>query len=248
MKVPDTLYRDSLQHGYLRVERDDPHHTAILANLLRTFNLGPGDRVLEIGAGFGRYTRLLRDFGLFVKASEPDAKMLAHLEQRFAGDPLVTCSALAAEELVDDQENTDAICGFHVLHHLAPAALAALAAAVRTRCRHQPGFRGWFFIEPNNLNPLYVAQIGLTAGMRFHEERGIWTTDYQRYLGEASREPVCLGRVGLFPPRALFLRLPKRIARWQTTLKPRTTPWSLYRVIGAECKPAASSAAVTTRR
>jgi SAM-dependent methyltransferase len=232
---PSSLYSDSLRHDYLKVERDDLHHLKIFAELLEHFRLRPGSRVLEVGAGFGRYTRVLRSFGLAVLACEPDLKMLAQLEQKFAGDPLVSCKALSAEDLVEAEIDCDAVCGFHVLHHLGEAGLRGIAAIARRQCETRAGFKGWFFLEPNNLNPLYPLQIALTPGMRFSEEKGIWQTDYERQLGSADGKSPCLGRIGLFPPRGIFSRLPARITGWQTSLKPRRAPWSLYRIFGERC-------------
>jgi SAM-dependent methyltransferase len=236
MTAPDSLYAEALGHQYLMEERDDPHHRAICQRLLTHFDLTPSCRVLEIGAGFGRYTSLLRSFGLRVIASEPDPRMFEVLQGKFGEDPMVECSLLPAEGVANLGEDFNAICGFHVLHHLRPSGLRSIADLASYACRKRHRFRGWFFLEPNNLNPLYLLQIAITRGIRFSEERGIWQTDYQRQMGRQGGPSVLLGRIGLFPPRGVFAGLPSRLATMQTELVSGPTPWSLYRVFGERCE------------
>lgn len=77
--------------------RGRPGYPAALRDLLVAAGLGPGARVLELGAGTGLSTALLLDAGARVLAVEPNPAMRAHLAARFAADPHLTVVAGSAE-------------------------------------------------------------------------------------------------------------------------------------------------------
>lgn len=217
-----TLYAQSEDHRYLDRVPDDPHQVAVVDAVLEAAGVASGDRVVEIGAGRGRYTSLLVSRGLEVLAIEPDAALASALRARFEG----RSSVRVVEALLDDAsiaacDPFAAVLGFHVLHHLDPATLACLERALQARPSVGAGF-----LEPNPLNPLYAAQIALHPAMRFREERGLW----RRSVGEGSACPSLrvVGNVGLLPP-SLSRRLGGWIRRPMTA--PRFAPWSAYRLI-----------------
>lgn len=52
------------------------YHAGLVRELLEALRLGPGDTVLDVGAGTGKLTGLLVDSGAAVVACEPNAEML----------------------------------------------------------------------------------------------------------------------------------------------------------------------------
>lgn len=77
--------------------RGRPGYPAALRDLLIAAGLGPGARVLELGAGTGLSTALLLTTGAQVFAVEPNPAMRAHLAARFAAAPALTVVAGTAE-------------------------------------------------------------------------------------------------------------------------------------------------------
>ena len=84
MKLQTTYVRPEL-HTYLDATLTDLHHHRILTTLMNYFGLRPGDAVIEIGSGSGRYTEWLLRYGLHVTAVEPDPQLIGKLERRLEG-------------------------------------------------------------------------------------------------------------------------------------------------------------------
>lgn len=59
---------------------------AIRAELIRSSGIGPGDLVLDLGAGYGAVTASLAATGARVIAVEIDARLAGRLERRFSAD------------------------------------------------------------------------------------------------------------------------------------------------------------------
>ena len=49
-------FYDSREHAHLRPRAADPYAENVAQHLADAIGLGPGDRVVELGAGFGRFT------------------------------------------------------------------------------------------------------------------------------------------------------------------------------------------------
>jgi SAM-dependent methyltransferase len=230
--MSSTLYQDSDAHEYMKKWDHDNHHLMIGRTTIAMVGLGPGDHVLEIGAGFGRYTQLLCDLGLKVTATEPDANMLTYLEAKYSDDDSVRVVQAGAEDLLEHMsDDIVAVCGFHILHHLRPKTIKTLGDQFGRLFIDHDHFRGWFFIEPNQLNPLYALQTFLDPAMNFSEEKGIWLTDFSEILGPTPSGPALIGRIGLFPPRPIMARLPDQIAKLGTDISSWPNPIALYRVL-----------------
>ena len=63
------------------------HDRNILGLIVRSADLNPGDRVLEIGAGTGRLTGMALEKGALVTAVEVDARLVAELQAKFGPNP-----------------------------------------------------------------------------------------------------------------------------------------------------------------
>jgi hypothetical protein len=216
---------------YLNGKVADAHHRMILDDLLTRFEVRAGQRVVEVGAGSGRYTEALLDRGLEVIVIEPDPALVGLLRTRLGGRPGLDVRQVTVGECGDCFAAAHLVCGFHVLHHLTLTELGALAAKLNRSpdCLH-PRFRGWFFLEPNPLSPLYPVQIALSPAMRWREERGIWNNDYA-VLGSRGTTPW-LGNIGLFPPRQWVDRMPDILVRAGATLSRLRSPVHCYTVFG----------------
>jgi SAM-dependent methyltransferase len=231
---PSTLYRNATSHNYMRKWDHDRHHMLIGQAVLRKFDLAAGDTVIEVGAGFGRYTSLLRDLGLRVISCEPDPAMFAELASHFSNDDGVETIPVGVEALDGANfHSAKALCGFHVLHHLTPTMLETLAEQLETAFTQHTAFQSWFFLEPNHFNPLFVLQTLIDPAMSFSEERGIWLTQFSKHMSTPNRVDPYVGAVGLFPPRSILAGLPEWSVRWGTRVQagfPR--PYNLYRLFG----------------
>lgn len=83
---------------------------------------GPPPRVVDIGAGTGKLTRVLRDLGADVIAVDPDAAMLAALRDHLPGVETLTGSA---ERLPLPDDRADAAVLGQAWHWVEPVAASA---------------------------------------------------------------------------------------------------------------------------
>lgn len=128
-------------------------------------------RVLEVGCGMGRFTRLLLDRGFEVSAVDLSPDLLGRLE---AGTDEASLARLrttccdAAELHRHVEGRFDAALGFFFLHHLDDLlpTLRSVHAVLR------PGARV-AFCEPNAFHLPFYLQILVTPGMTWKGDRGI---------------------------------------------------------------------------
>lgn len=219
---PTTLYHDADAHRYLDQPIDDPHQRAIVQCVLHQARLQVGDHVIEIGAGSGRYTRLLLDLGLHVTATEPDDTLRGKLTL-LAGDRCTVTSGSAQSMPIPD--DIVGVLGFHVLHHLDGPTIRAFETTLAL-AQQQPSWRGAAFLEPNPLNPLYPLQIVASPSMRLKEEYRLWAW---RFHGRGPARLHVPSHIGLIPPAiarrtGITTERPFRVpGRW--------CPWSAYRIV-----------------
>jgi SAM-dependent methyltransferase len=139
------------------------------AEAARAVDLQPGDRVLELGAGMGRFSVQFVKHGCPLTVVELSADLATVCRDALAplgkAEVRVADATAPAPDLVG---RFDVVAGFFFLHHL-PSLEACFAGA--RRCL-RPGGR-FVFVEPNPLNPLYYLQITLTPTMSWRSERGI---------------------------------------------------------------------------
>jgi SAM-dependent methyltransferase len=223
-------YASPLDHAYLGDFISDLHHNRLIDEICRKFRLTAGSTVLEIGVGSGRFTERLLARGLKVIATEPDPVLFNKLQQELGNNPLLSAAQVDVLSCAPLLARAELVCGFHVLHHIDQSSLDRFGVILRERAAKDKHFKGWFFLEPNPLNPLYFLQIALHPAMRWREEIGIWTNDL-RSLGIRTRR-VSLGTVGLFPPRPFVCRLPAKIQCWCTRLKNGSSLVRAYSMYG----------------
>jgi SAM-dependent methyltransferase len=181
------------------VPSDSPYLNRHVDELLSAARIGPGERVLEIGCGMGRYTILLADRGVRVEGLDLSRVLLNRLTE-FSADrqdiPLHHADVLdPPTELLG---KFDAVVGMFTLHHIHDIA-GSLRSIVRLL---RPGGRV-AFCEPNPFNPLYYVQIALRPGMTWEGDRGIVNVRRRpvvRALAGAGFGDLYWKRFGFFPP------------------------------------------------
>lgn len=197
------------EHDHLQVRDDDLYAKKLASELAAHAGIEPHHRVLEIGAGFGRFTfRLLEHCGSVV-ALDLSERVLEDLKSArdARGIPEERCRTLCADvtNLPDDTGPFDFVVGFFILHHLpdVPRAIASLSRLVASGGRA-------VFLEPNRRNPLFLAQVMFCEDMTWHEEKGMFQLSARkvetafRDAGLRDRETR---RFGFFPPQ-IFNRFP----------------------------------------
>ncbi len=208
------------------------HHVAIVRNLLSELDAVPGDILVELGAGSGRYTEVLINMGYRVRAIEPDAILAEKLAKRLSGMERLEIINASPFDQGLYPEDTRAVCGFHVLHHIRGNELMALYQLFEALLSSKVFMSGWIFLEPNPLNPLYLLQILLTKGMRIGEEIGIWQY-YPKGYFEGAMD--IRGACGLLPPRRWTASC-EALCEFGATIRNRRMFWNSYQVIGARRK------------
>jgi SAM-dependent methyltransferase len=192
-------------HAHLRPAADDAYAAKLAARLAAQLGMRPSDRVLEIGAGFGRFTfHLLAHCGSVV-AADVSERTLFDLDRTRAlrGISADRCRTLVADVDAltpsDLEPPVDHVVGFFLLHHLADfhRSIGRMAGLLR------PG-GGLGFLEPNRRNPLFLAQVLVCADMDWRSERGMFRlrrADVERAYRDGGLTAVETTTLGMFPPQ-----------------------------------------------
>jgi 2-polyprenyl-3-methyl-5-hydroxy-6-metoxy-1,4-benzoquinol methylase len=191
-------YFEGAQHGTLK-PTGSVYLRRHVAQMMRFAGIKPGDRVLEVGCGLGRYTFILAEQGVAVEGLDLSTQLVQRLDEINAGRYDIP---LHAHDLVDSPAEMygryDAVIGFFVLHHVHDLH-ACLQVATRLA---RPGGRV-AFLEPNPLNPLYYVQITFTPEMKWEGEKGIFKMRQSIMtpsMQAAGLSDVSCQRFGFLPP------------------------------------------------
>jgi SAM-dependent methyltransferase len=198
-------FYETREHAHLQPRDQDRYAARLVRELAQGVGIGRQDRVLEVGAGFGRFSFALLDHCRELVALDLSPRALAALEAERdrRGVPPWRCvprcgdlSALAPEQL---GERFPFVVGFFILHHLPdPAAAIHQLAAVLA-----PGGTV-AFVEPNRRNPLFLAQVACAPDMSWAEERGMFrlrARAVEQAFRAAGLEVLPTRRFGFFPPQ-----------------------------------------------
>lgn len=202
-------YFDSTERSRIALARS-PYVASHVARMIAEADLSPGQRIVEIGAGLGKFTLPLVKQGLDVTANDLSPVLLERLARMGGGIATVCCDMLDLHHHV--AHCFDRAIGFFVLHHLLnfPAVFAALARVL------VPGGR-IAFCEPVARNPLYYLQVACTPGMRFAGEPSL-TSMRKNVLFPAMRAAgftdLRLIEYGYFPPVLKNSRWGDRCENW----------------------------------
>jgi SAM-dependent methyltransferase len=187
------------------VPRNTPYLQRHVEQMIRRVPLHPGERILDVGCGMGRYTIPLADRGFVVEGLDLSPLLLESLRAYDGGrDRIPLHAADIAAPPSELQGRFDADVGFFALHHVHD--LAACFGGMLQVLR--PGGRV-AFLEPNPLNPLYYVQMALTPGMSWEGDGGIVRMRPRLVLAamrKAGLVPVGFERFGFLPPFAANTR------------------------------------------
>jgi len=199
------------EHRHLRPRESDFYADKLARRLARASRMRADDRVLEVGAGFGRFSFSLLKHCRELIALDLSPRALATLEANresrgISRDRLrsVACDFYALEAARVGAP-FDLVVGFFILHHL-PDLRDALR---RASALLEPGGR-IAFLEPNRRNPLFLAQVLGCPDMHWREEKGLYRLGRRRLVEACEAAGLCEVRIdtfGFFPP-AVLNRLP----------------------------------------
>jgi 2-polyprenyl-3-methyl-5-hydroxy-6-metoxy-1,4-benzoquinol methylase len=153
--------------GNVRLEpTESPYVGRHLNRTLAALGAVPGERVLEVGAGLGRFTSLMLARGLDVVPSDLSRELLAQVALRHPGLTTIACDVATVAE--HTELRFERAVGFFMLHHLAD--LDGVFAGLRQALK--PGARV-AFCEPNAYYLPYYLQIALSRHMTFQGDGGV---------------------------------------------------------------------------
>jgi SAM-dependent methyltransferase len=181
------------------IARDTPYLRRHVDEALRFADYRPGQRVLEVGCGQGRYTLLLAARGVQIEGLDLSPVLLERLGAANAGHFSIPlhCADIANPP-VALVGVFDLVLGFFTLHHLhdLDACFVSMVRLVR------PGGRV-VFLEPNAYSPLFYIQIAFTPGMTWAGDGGVARMRpgvVFPAMQRAGLTSLQLLRFGFFPP------------------------------------------------
>jgi SAM-dependent methyltransferase len=192
-------------HAHLQPRDGDFYAAKLVDVTARGMGLGPADRVLEVGAGFGRFSFALLERCASLVAADLSERALATLEETRASQGIATgrvatrCIDLSRFTPAELGERFRYVAGFFILHHLPDAAdtIRRLAGVLA------PG-GVMAFVEPNRRNPLFLAQVACCPDMSWAEEKGMFRLSaraIEAAFRDAGLEALPTQRFGCFPPQ-----------------------------------------------
>lgn len=214
------------------IPKGSPYLQRHVDELARIAALRPGERVLDVGCGMGRYTLILAERDYTVEGLDLSPVLLQRLRVFNGGRfDIPLHSADVMNPPPELEQRFDAVVGFFALHHMheLERCFRGMARMVR------PGGR-IVFLEPNAFNPLYYIQMAITRRMTWQGDKGVTRMRMSVVGGAMKRaglvEPT-IERFGFFPP---FLANTARGASLERTLErlPVLRPFLPFQVFRAE--------------
>jgi SAM-dependent methyltransferase len=172
------------------------HH---VDRFLKFTGIHPGQRVLEVGCGMGRYTLLLAERGIDVEGMDISPFLLDRLKDFNDGryDIPLYCA-----DVIDYPKELggkfDAVIGFFTLHHVHDLVRCFQAMRELVKLEGQVAF-----LEPNAFNILYYLQIMVTPTMTWKGDGGMALMRPSVIfpaMEKAGLSEFQLDRFGFFPP------------------------------------------------
>lgn len=179
--------------------------------VIERLELSSKHKVLEVGAGAGRFTTPLVKRSLKITALDMSEEILKQLRERLEGR--VTILKGEIEEIDSlTKDKFDAAVGFFILHHLddLTKSLRALKKVLKKEARVG-------FVEPNPLNPMFYIQPFVYKNMSWEQEKGFRKMTHQnleKAFREAGFNNFTIEKFGLFPPFLLKVDLALGVENW----------------------------------
>ena len=170
------------------------YNLKLASRVKNSLQLSPGQKILEVGAGAGRFSLPLKSLGVEVEALDFSEVLLDELKKK---DPQIKVIRSDIDEL-DDKDKYDTVVGFYVLHHL-----ENLEKSLASMFRVLKNGGEICFVEPNPNNLLYYIQPFVSKNMSWNEEKGFlkMRSDYLKTEFEkAGFTDFKITKFGFFPP------------------------------------------------
>lgn len=185
-----------IEHNHRMVLHRSPYVLNHVDHMIDFAGLAPGQRILDVGCGMGKFTIPLREKGYDVEGFDLSPQLLEALSTEDPSIPTI-CGDLHD---IDSRHygQYDQVTGFFMLHHLfdLEKAFGEMAKLVK------PGGRV-SFIEPNPNCPLFWAQITLIPTMSWKAEKGIFNLGKRNLRGIIDRAGLKdpeISQYGVLPP------------------------------------------------
>ena len=201
-------------HSYLVPQ--DNYYTRKISNALKdALSLNPGQAILEIGCGAGRFSIPLLDQGLSMTCIDTSRELLDVFQDHLTPQRR---AQILCQDVYHFNGRFDAVIGFFVLHHFDD---------------HRPlfdKFRSFLneggsigFIEPNPFNPLYYLAPFFYKGISFLDEL-YYMCDRDRLarnLSAAGFKGIQVKKFGFLPPQIMNLKIGPALDRLTEKCVPR---------------------------
>jgi SAM-dependent methyltransferase len=221
------------EEGNVRLQPvDTPYVRRHLERTLDAADVRPGQRVLEVGAGLGRFSTLIADRGARLVASDLSSFLLERLRARRPEIETLACDVADVGERAPGA--FDRVVGFFMLHHLED--LDRVFASLRRALA--PGGR-IAFAEPNAWCALYYVQIALSRQMTWRGDGGVRNMRpgvVCRALERAGFVEAACDRYGFTPPFLYNRRAGRALDRGLEAV-PIFTPFRAFQVFSARVAP-----------
>lgn len=219
------------EHAYL--DYQNTHFVNhVVEHTIKQIHLKRGDKLLEIGAGSGRFTIPLLKKGFHITALELSGHMVEKLKK--AAKPYQGRLAILKKDLFSVgstfDHTFDVVLGFHILHHLDDLG----TCFSRLYRMLKPGGK-IIFTEPNILNALYYIQLLVEKDMSWQGEKGyvnLRKAYLKGLLRKAGFKNIQCTRYGVLPHFLMNHSLGPRIERILEAVP--FPPMKLYLCIQAE--------------
>ena len=215
----------SREHEHLQVREDDFYSAKLTKRVVDHLSIEPDAHVLEVGAGFGRFTFHLLEHCASVVALDltPSALETLDAARKARGIEAERCITMAADLHALDVRTFDRpfdyIVGFFLLHHLPDY---RRSISVLSKLLSPEGRIG--FLEPNRLNPLFLAQVAVCADMTWAEEKGMFSLTrkgVESAYREAGLSEIRTDTAGFFPPQILnAIPVARKFEAWIEGVRP----------------------------
>ncbi|MDI6765888.1 MAG: methyltransferase domain-containing protein [Bacteroidota bacterium] len=201
--VQNEFYSDADQHSHLTFNRNSLYSKDLSDHLVEAARISPNDEVLEIGAGAGRFSIHLAKVCKHLVALDTSSALLDALKSQQSEKNNIDVLCASVFDLLDHFKkiSLDVVCGFFILHHLPHH--DKLFGLIKTVLK--PGGR-ISFVEPNRMNPLFLAQAIFDPEMTWDAEKGMFkfsASKTVKILNELGFVNLKRERFGFFPPQVL---------------------------------------------
>lgn len=218
-----------IEHNHRMVLKRSPYVLNHVDHMIDFAGLKPGQRILDVGCGMGKYTIPLREKGYEVEGFDLSPRLLEMLSGEAASVPTICGDLHNIDPALFGKY--DHVIGFFMLHHLfdLDKAFGQIAKLVK------PGGRV-SFIEPNPNCPLFWAQITFMPTMSWKAEKGIFNLGKRNLRGIIERAGLKnpqISQYGILPPFARNWRGAAVVEAGFDKIAP-LRPIAAFRRIGAQ--------------